>query len=475
MRGINTWSFNPYRQLDDGLEYGITVCRLAPNTDTIELEWLVEGAGTKIIDEFEVNYKLLSEKIFTVYKTKETKARLSSLTPEADFELYVSAGSLKSRKRLVRTGFVPGNVVNYLHPKDDAYKFSGKYLCSPSIVKLKNGVLLASMDIYAPQAPQNLTLIFRSDDKGETWQYQTDLFPCFWGKLFIHMDSLYMLAMSTEYGDLLIGKSNDEGKTFCKPEVLFRGSCSSKEKGLHKAPMPVTRYAGRLWTAIDYGAWSLGGHSSSLLSIDEKTDLMQAENWVLTKPLLYNPGWEGAVAGPSRGCLEGSAVVAPNGEIVNILGYRTNLCEPDRNKAVILKGDSKQPEKQLELYKVVDFPGNLSKFCVLFDNVSGMYFSIVNRIDDSREDINIRQRNIASLSASADLEQWQILCDLLDYSAEPPETTAFQYVDFAFDNDDIIFLSRTAFNEADSFHDSNYITFHRVKNFRSISNETAGN
>ncbi|MEI6578928.1 MAG: hypothetical protein WCN92_05625, partial [Eubacteriales bacterium] len=67
-----------------------------------------------------------------------------------------------------------------------------------------------------------------------------------------------------------------------------------------------------------------------------------------------------------------------------------------------------------------------------------------------------------------DLEHWRILCDLLDYSDEPQEKVAFQYIDFAFDKDDIIFLSRTAFNEAASFHDSNYITFHRVKNFRSM-------
>lgn len=474
MIGGHEWSYSPYRQYDEDLDCLITICRLAPNKDFIELEWLCEKSG-QAGEEFEVHCKQVSDEQDEILTTKNTNAKITGLIPDSEYELFVASGNLKSRKRLARTGFVPGNVVNYLHPKDDAYKYSGKYLCSPSIVKLKSGVFLASMDVYASKYPQNLSFVFRSEDNGESWQFQTQLFPCFWGKLFVHKDELYMLAMSTEYGDLLIGKSTDEGKTFSKPEVLFRGSCSFMEKGLHKAPMPVTAHAGRLWTSIDYGAWSLGGHSSSLLSVDENSDLMQPENWILTGPLKYNSDWEGAVAGPSRGALEGSAVVSPKGEIFDIRGYKTAMCEPDRNRAIIFKGDIHEPGKQLELYKIVDFFGNMTKFSVLLDDMTRSYFSIVNRIDERGEDTNIRQRNIAALSVSKDLEHWRILCDLLDYSSEPPETTAFQYIDFLFDDDDIVFVSRTAFNEAASFHDSNYITFHRVKNFRSLINETAGN
>ena len=34
--------------------------------------------------------------------------------------------------------------------------------------------------------------------------------------------------------------------------------------------------------------------------------------------------------------------------------------------------------------------------------------------------------------------------------------------------DDLLALSRTAFNGAHSFHDSNFITFHRISNFRTL-------
>ena len=466
MKNTNTWSYAPYRQLDDALEYAITVCRLAPNIDFIELEWLCDCSILPVPTDFTIHYKPSDETQYTAISITGSKATLAGLKPDTEYELYVSTGNQKSRVRLARTGFVPGTVVNYLHPQDEAYSFSGRYLCSPSIIKLPGGALLASMDVYASRAPQNLSLLFRSDDGGVTWYYLTDLFPCFWGKLFVHKNELYMLAMSTEYGDLLVGKSTDGGKNFCEPVVLFRGSCSHLAKGLHKAPMPVTAHTGRLWTAIDYGAWSLGGHSSSLLSVDENADLMLAKNWSLTKPLAYNPAWEGTVKGPSRGLLEGSAVVSKNGEIFNFLGYRTGDCVPDRNRAIILKGDINHPDKRLDFYKTVDFYGNRAKFSVLYDDVSGQYYSIVNRIKDESTS---GTRNIASLNVSPDLEHWQIVCDLLDYSAMDAGLVAFQYIDFLFDGDDLLFLSRTAFNQAASYHDTNYITFYRIKNFRSLS------
>jgi hypothetical protein len=48
------------------------------------------------------------------------------------------------------------------------------------------------------------------------------------------------------------------------------------------------------------------------------------------------------------------------------------------------------------------------------------------------------------------------------------ERVGFQYADFGFDGDDLIFLCRTSMNGSYHFHDANYSTFHRVKNFREI-------
>jgi hypothetical protein len=53
---------------------------------------------------------------------------------------------------------------------------------------------------------------------------------------------------------------------------------------------------------------------------------------------------------------------------------------------------------------------------------------------------------------------------------EDPVKHGFQYVDWLFDGKDIIFLSRTAYDDglegAHRSHDANFLTFHRIKKFR---------
>jgi hypothetical protein len=81
-----------------------------------------------------------------------------------------------------------------------------------------------------------------------------------------------------------------------------------------------------------------------------------------------------------------------------------------------------------------------------------------------------RTRNTLALVASADLHRWTIRSVVLHH----PDVNfhAFQYVDFQFDGNDMIALSRTAYDDglggAHSQHDSNLITFHRFKGFRDL-------
>lgn len=459
MKGINNWSFKPYHPPLYGDEQ-IYVSRIAPLRNSVIINWFTEdGSG----GEFVVNYKKTADIKYSILHTSDTKIIIDGLDENCDYEFYITNTVSKSRVRLFRTGYVPGIVVNYLHPKDDVYKFSGQYLCSPSLLKLDDGTLLASMDVFEGNAPQNLTLIYKSTDGGQTWEHLTELFPCFWGKLFLHKGAVYMFAISTEYGDVLIGRSDDGGRTFGMPTVISRGSCSNKQAGFHKAPMPLTSNNGRLWTAVDYGAWSIENkHASALFSISEDDDLLVAENWLITEPVLYNSDWQGTVRGKSAGCLEGNAVVTPEGDVVNVLRYQTNGCEPSYGKAMILKADTENPEKPLEFYKVIDFSGNLSKFDILYDEISGQYVSIITGNEKNQG------RNILSLAASKNLYDWYTVCDLIDYTHENPQYAGFQYISFLIDGNDILYLSRTALNEPHNFHDANYSTFHKIENFRSL-------
>ena len=453
-----SWSFEHYLPLDRREK--LIIDQVIPSLHAIRLAW--SGGSSP----WTVWYRVKdSEEAWRPLTATEPHAVLSDLAAYIEYEFRVESGADKSLTGYARTGEVPGTVVNYLHPQDPKYAFSGQHLCSPSLLLHPDGYLLASTDLYDNGTPQNLTLIFRSDDGGKSWYHYTELFPCFWGSLFLHRGEVYMLSTSTEYGDLLIGKSSDGGKTWGAPTVLARGSCHRSAMGWHKSGMPVTEYKGMLWCGVDYGSHQLGRHMNCLASADASGDLLDAGNWAVTDPLAFDPAWEGAVKCDTRGCIEGNAVVSPDGKICNFLRYSTDLGDPQYGLAAVLEGDPEHPDQPLKFLKFVPFPGNLSKFDVKWDAESGRYFSIVSRITGMGW---VKARTILSLISSADLEHWSVLCDLVNYENADPHKVGFQYVSFLFDGSDLLYLSRTAFNGAQNFHDNNYLTFDRVSDFRNL-------
>lgn len=215
MKGQNHWQFKPYRpfNMQSQLEHPLIV-RLAPWDTGVELEWLDARGGDGAYEGY--LRAMDSGEAFRPFAVEGSVVRLEGLTPFRDYEVcIVRRGEAPSHKtaRIFRAFSAPGTVINYLHPKDPFYAFSGRALCSPSLVRLPSGDLLVGMDVYAGKNPQNLTILCKSKDRGRTWRYVTDLFPSFWTKLFMHRGRLYAMSCSTEYGDMLIGASDDEGET----------------------------------------------------------------------------------------------------------------------------------------------------------------------------------------------------------------------------------------------------------------------
>lgn len=458
MKGYHLWSYAPYKPLlrDVG---DIYICRVAPSENAIHFEWLNIDVA-----EFSVFYRKRDTADFVLCgKTNSTEFDIENLDTDSDFEFFVSAGEKKSLVRLARTGKTIGTVVNYLHPDDEAYSFSGRYLCSPSLVRHPDGFLLASMDLFAGEHPQNLTLIFRSDDNGESWHYVSELMPCFWGKMFIHKGELYMLSCSTEYGDLLIGKSTDGGKTFSAPVCLLRGSNGKNgNTGPHKNPQNVYIHNGRIYNTLEWGAWANKeySHAAMVMSCDVNDDLLVPENWSFTEPKPFNPKDAEELNPLPEGTMtiEGTIVEDLDGKLLNIMRFGGHRC------VIAYKIDTENHDNILEYSHCIPFSANHSKFTIKYDSISKKYYSIASRFHDS---INTC-RNLLSFMASDDLNNWYVVTDLFDYSDKDPQEVGFQYVDFEFERDDIIYLCRTALNNAHNFHDSNYSTFHRIKNFRNI-------
>ncbi len=460
MKGLSSWSFSPYSPFF--FETGdIYVCRLVPDKTTCHCEWL--GCADQT---YEIWLRREGQGAFELAsRLQGTAVTLINLAEQTDYEFYVSCGEKRSRVRLFRTGEVVGTVVNYLHPRDNAYAFSGQYLCSPSIIRHPEGYLLTSMDLFGYNTPQNLTLIFRSDDDGETWHYVSELYPCFWGKMFVHRNDIYMLGCSTEYGDFLIGKSTDGGKSFGVPTVLMRGSGRTYVAGVHRNPQPVIEYQGRLYNTLEWGSWGEGYHAPMVMSADVNDDLLDPASWHFAPPVKYDPTWPGVGNGPSSGNIEGALAVAPDGTLYNIMRYDMTRCTPNFGKVLAYRVNTKDPDAPLEYDHAIDLPGNHTKFNIHQDEKTGLYFTIISRILDEK---NVRSRNLLSLMYSKDLDHWELATDLIDRREDDAQLVGFQYVDFLIEENDLLFLCRTAMNGAHNYHDANYQTFHRVRNFRAL-------
>ncbi len=440
MKCYSGWSYRPYAPLTERRDVPVIV-RLAPGIDSIEYEWIDNAPHPP----YQACIQTLEGETVRTFPAQQT-GRAEDLLSDTEYTLTItSADGRLSLTRRFRTGFVPGTVINYLHPADPAYAFSGSYLCSPTLVRLPSGALLASMDLFGHATPQNLELLFRSDDDGKTWRYVTDLMPCFWGRLFLHRGALYMLGLSNEYGDVLIGRSDDEGRTWGTPTVLLRGSACTRERGCHRAPMHLMTYRGRLWTTLEYGAWGKKRFSVGALSVPEDADLLDAASWTVTGFSEIDPAWFGEPEGTFFGAIEGNLVEGPDGGLYSLMRCR-------KGQALLFRLHADDPDAAPEFVQVVNFDMAHSK-CEVYRRADGSYLAVGNRPP---------LRNILSMYTSRDLIHWKFWRDIENRGKMDPQKTAFQYPTVFEENNTLYLVSRTAYNGADNFHDSNFTTFYRV-------------
>ena len=369
------------------------------------------------------------------------------------------------------------------HPVKYQPERTRTYLGSPSIVRLPDGVLLASHDYFGKGCPRNheneesLTSIYRSEDDGLTWVNVTHIMNCYWSSLFLCQDEVYILGVSQQYGAIVIRKSADGGFTWTHPQtskdgLLFQGGYYHTPPNYHCAPMPVLQHNGRIYKAfedLDPVIHGPGFHAC-VVSAPVDADLLDADNWTISNKLKFNPDWVPSEWGKldAPGWLEGNMVVDPQGQLWDILRFKSKpLC--DRAAMVKVSPDGSQTSFDPQT-GFIDFPGGETKFTIRYDPITQLYFSLVNNNTDPAYP---NQRNVLSLSISKNLRDWKVVKTLMTDDTglkheDSVRLTGFQYVDWQFDGDDIIYLVRTAYRGAVRYHDSNWIIYRVLKDFRAL-------
>ena len=212
---------------------------------------------------------------------------------------------------------------------------------------------------------------------------------------------------------------------------------------MHCGPTPVVEANGKIYRVFE----STTGEKREFVAMcDADSDLLDPKNWSFSKPFVsgFFPN-------------EGNAIIAPDGNVFVLSRVSTESAYLLR-----LLGNG-----ELTGIQYVSFPSTANKFTCRYDEKSGKYLAIVCPLVDPDSSY---QRNWSALAVSDDLINWKIsemlLCDReLVNPYVSVSQHAFQYVDWIFDGDDILFVVRESAEDCKNFHDSNYLTIYRIVNY----------
>ena len=356
---------------------------------------------------------------------------------------------------------VPGVVINHIPAATESY------IGSPSIAKLADGTYLASHDIFGPGSEYSKSMVYASSDRGETWERICEVSGAFWCSLFAHRDAVYLMGADGRFGNLIIRRSDDAGRHWTDP-VDGKSGLLRSDGGYHTAPMPVVEHKGRLWRAFEdlRPGRKWGEHFRAfVMSAPVEADLLDENSWTFTNALAGDMSW---LEGKFGGWLEGNAVVSPQGTIVDVL--RADYRVGGEEKAAITTVSEDGTTNSFSTDDFVAFPGGCKKFTIRRDPETGGYWTLANYVPEKFISYNAeRARNTLALMYSDDLRSWKVRSVVLSH--DDTEKHAFQYVDWIFEDNDIIVASRTAYDDgeggAHNQHDANFMTFHRISEFRS--------
>lgn len=356
------------------------------------------------------------------------------------------------------------------------------YVGSPSLAILPDGTYVASHDLFGGGSDEwraGVTDIFASGDRGTTWRRLARVEGAFWSGLFVQRGDLHLMGTGWHHGPIVIRRSRDGGATWTEPRDARSGLLTAGD-GFHTAPVPVLVHGGRIWRGFED---ALGGrewgtrYRAMMLSAADDADLLDRDAWTFTNALPRDPAW---LDGRFRGWLEGNAVATADGRVVDIL--RVDV-PPGREVAAIVDVSADGRTVSFDpAHGFVEFPGGAKKFSIRRDPATAApgaapaWWALADAVPPRAAAADpaptpAAVRNTLVLLRSGDLRTWEPRCVVLHH----PDAArhAFQYVDWLFDGDDLVLVSRTAFDDdtgnAHAAHDANFLTFHRVARFRRLT------
>jgi len=339
---------------------------------------------------------------------------------------------------------------------------------SPAILELEDGSMLVSHDTAGRG-----TTLWRSGDGGETWEQIWYTEYMVYAGLFENKGSVYLMGVRRGTGEPAVPaiyRSDDGGYTWTEPKDnktgwLLEDDGTCLIQPAHTAPVPVVKHNGRIYRAIDTSGSGWKQFSVFMISADEDADLLDRKSWTITNPVKLSDYYNvlpDDFQYTDAGMCEANAVLGPDGQMY-VMARFNSAPEIDYAAVCKLKDDA-----TLEFDRIIKFPGGMTKFVVRYDESTGKWFSLVN---PNHQQDYVLQRLVLSLAVSDDMYNWEVketllVPDWLENWERMTERNAFQYVDWYFKGDDIVYVVREANQGAANYHNGNYTTVYTLKDYK---------
>ena len=315
------------------------------------------------------------------------------------------------------------------------------------------------------------TVLRRSYDQGETWEDVTVFDNARWTILFEVKGEIYM--MGTRFhrkhcGHLMIAKWDEDANVLKRksiPETDHDISNTNRSYYIRNNKIYLPTSPRIFWADID-------------------SDLMNYENWHATESLhtILNRDW----VVRETGCddiTKGFFVLETNLAERNDELYCIMRLETWTRSGIVglvkIHDDGKTISLEEESRGLVEMPTTITKFQVNYDEKTGLYLSLANypSLPCPLNFLNCHpaagHRNILCLVASPDLVNWKVIDTvLIDRCVMNPVASSrahgFQYVTWDIDGDDMVYFVREASDYAKTFHDGEFVTLYRLKDYAKL-------
>lgn len=397
-----------------------------------------------------------------------------------DEKVKIAPILLGKKFRLAHVPAVPGVVIAKM--ADDG--FHERHLTNPNILILSDGSYLA---LCTNGRYHRSTDIYRSTNRGESWSMWCDTAPDMnFTRLFEHNGALYIMGTRPVGGNLIISRSDDNGKTWTIPsDKEYEEAAALGEKGVimagpgHQSSCAMVIYDGYIWRAMEVNSDPIRPYA---IYAPVDSDLLDPASWERTNIDTTTAGWDLTNGNHISQLIEGNMVIGPDGKLYNLLRADCSTSSNQACLAPITLATSGSFKYQIKISvdsNFITMAGGGKKFTVRYDEKSNLYWAITNPAHEKGAKHAgyypngvpfglVRNRMV--LCYSSDLKKWIPFKTIVE--VDDTWFNGFQYVDWQFDGEDIIAISRTAAPEERGLpvrqHDANMMTFHRIKNFRTL-------